>query len=92
MKTGSHTINSNRNDRCDVLLKQVLKLAKFRHPQCAKITSREMFETANREIYQLAKKTRFTVIQIQSPGFHGYDDRLTTVREVESERRIVQPY
>ena len=61
MKTGSHTINSNRNDRCDVLLKQVLKLAKFRHPQCAKITSREMFETANREIYQLAKKTRYTV-------------------------------
>ena len=61
MKTGSHTINSNRNDRCDVLLKQVLKLAKFRNPQYAKITSREMFETANREIYQLAKKTRYTV-------------------------------
>ena len=44
-----------------MLLKQVLKLAKFRHPQCAKITSREMFETANREIYQLAKKTQYTV-------------------------------
>ena len=39
----------------------MVELAKFRNPQCAKITSREIFETANREIYQLAKKTRFTV-------------------------------
>ena len=34
----------------------MVELAKFRNPQCAKITSREIFETANREIYQLAKK------------------------------------
>ena len=33
-----------------------LKLAKFRYPQCAKITSPEMFETANCEIYLFAKK------------------------------------
>ena len=66
MKTGSHTINSNRNDRCDVLLKQVLKLAKFRHPQCAKITSREMFETANREknpVYTVVKKAQNVIFQ-----------------------------
>ena len=42
----------------------MVELAKFRNPQCAKITSREIFETANREIYQLAKKTRFTVVDI----------------------------
>ena len=34
----------------------MVKLAKFRNPQCAKITSRKMFENANREICQLAKK------------------------------------
>ena len=37
----------------------MVELAKFRNSQCAKITSREKFETANREIYQLAKKTGF---------------------------------
>ena len=33
----------------------MVKITKFRNPQCANITSREMFETANHKICQRKK-------------------------------------